>query len=157
MRKITEGRLKGSGGQKYGAFEGNEKKKGRCVRRVRAMMGKHRLGMFGEDVGLRKRERWGVQGGLVGQDKSPMLRREQEHFICVSHKSSHPFCGIFQSCCICLITNSLRCFCISLHLSVLLHLSDSFDAISSLHLSRSAPPSLPLYTHLKTAWRGEFP
>lgn len=71
MRKITEGRLKGSGGQKYGAFEGNEKKKGRCVKRVRAMMGKHRLGMFGEDVGLRKRERWGGARRISGARQKP--------------------------------------------------------------------------------------
>lgn len=53
-------------------------------------MGKHRPKTFGEDVGLRKRETRGVLGGLVRQDKSPVLWREQELFICISHKSSHP-------------------------------------------------------------------
>lgn len=73
------------------------KEAGRRVRRVRGMMGKHRVGTIREDVGLRKREK-GVQGGLARQDKSPLLRREHELLICISHKSSHPFCGVFLSC-----------------------------------------------------------
>lgn len=48
------------------------------------------LGACEEDVGWRKREKR-VRAGLVRQDKSPKLRREQQFFIYIHHKSSHPF------------------------------------------------------------------